>query len=87
MADFELYQDIVLLRDLPEEGLCASDVGTVVERHEVSGRESGYSVEFFDMLGHTVAVVTLPGSAFRLPKRTDRPSVRSQSEPISVSQA
>lgn len=87
MADFELYQDIVLLRDLPEEGLCAGDVGTVVERHEVSGREPGYSVEFFDMLGHTVAVVTLPGSAFRLPKRTDRPSVRSQSEPISVSQA
>jgi hypothetical protein len=87
MADFELYQDIVLLRDLPEEGLCAGDVGTVVERHEVSGREPGYSVEFFDMLGHTVAVATLPGSAFRLPKRTDRPSVRSQSEPISVSQA
>jgi hypothetical protein len=86
MADFELYQDIVLLRDLPEEGLCAGDVGTVVERHDVSGREPGYSVEFFDMLGHTVAVVILPGSALRLPERTDRPSVRSQSEPIGVSQ-
>ncbi len=87
MTDFELYQDIVLLRDLPEEGLHAGDVGTVVERHEVSGLELGYSVEFFDMLGHTVAVATLPSSALRLPERTDRPSVRSQSETASISQA
>ncbi len=87
MADFELYQDIVLLRDLPEEGLREGDVGTVVERHDVPGREPGYSVEFFDMVGNTVAVVTLPGSALRLPERTDRPAVRSQSEPIGVSQS
>ena len=58
MADFTHYQDVVLLRDIPEEGLCAGDVGTIVERHDVPGRETGYSVEFFDMLGNTVAVVT-----------------------------
>jgi len=37
-----------------------------------------YSVEFFDMLGNTVAVVTLPASSLRLPTHADRPTVRSQ---------
>ncbi len=27
MADFTHYQDVVLLRDISEEGLCADDVG------------------------------------------------------------
>jgi hypothetical protein len=76
MADFTRYQDVVLLRDLPEEGLCAGDVGTVVERHDVPGRETGYSVEFSDMLGNMVAVVTIPASALRVPTRVDRPAVR-----------
>jgi hypothetical protein len=67
MGDFTRYQDVVLLRDIPEEELCAGDVGTIVERHDVPGRETGYSVEFFDMLGNTVAVVTLPASALRTP--------------------
>jgi uncharacterized protein DUF4926 len=84
MTDFTLYQDAVLLHDIPEEGLCAGDVGTIVERHDVPGRETGYSVEFFDMLGNTVAVVTLPASALRAPSRADRPAVRSQPESIST---
>ena len=78
MADFINYQDVVLLRDIPEEGLCAGDVGTIVERHDVPGRETGYSVEFFDILGNTVAVVTLPASALRALTRVHCPAVRVQ---------
>jgi hypothetical protein len=84
MADFRHYQDVVLLHDIPEEELCAGDVGTIVERHDVPGRETGYSVEFFDMLGNTVAVVTLPASALRAPTRADRPAIRAQAAPISA---
>ena len=84
MADFMPYQDVVLLRDILEEGLCTGDVGTIVDRHDVPGRETGYSVEFFDMLGNTVAVVTLPASALRVPSRADRPAVRAQPVPIST---
>lgn len=69
--DFPLYQDVVLAKDLPEENLRAGDVGTVVERHDVAGLQTGYSVEFFDMLGNTVAVVTVAGSALRAPTRAD----------------
>ena len=53
----------IVLGNIPEERLCAGNVGTIVERHNVPGRETGYSVEFFDMLGNTVAVVMLPASA------------------------
>ena len=75
--DFQLYTDVVLVHDAPAENLRAGDVGTVVERHDAPGLETGYSVEFFDMLGNTVAVVTLPASALRAPRREDRPAVRS----------
>ena len=74
--DFPLYSDVILLRDLPEEGLSVGDIGTVVDRHDVDGLEAGYSVEFFDMLGNTVAIVTLPMSCFRSPSSADRPTVR-----------
>lgn len=74
--EFPLFEDVILLIDLPEEGLVAGDVGTVVERHDVPGLETGYSVEFFDMLGNTVAVVTVPASALRRPTAADRPVVR-----------
>ena len=80
--NFPLYSDVILQRDLPAENLRAGDVGTVVERHEVPDLEMGYSVEFFDMLGRTLALITVPGSWLRLPSHGDRPSIRR--EAISV---
>jgi hypothetical protein len=77
---FEMYGDVILTRDVPDNGLRAGDVGTVVERHVVASvGEEGYSVEFFDMTGNTVAVVTLPVSALRVPTPADRPAVRALS--------
>ena len=72
----EMFHDAILTVDYPAEGLRAGDVGTVVERHVLPGHEDGYSVEFFDMTGSTVAVVTLPASRLRAPTHADRPSVR-----------
>ena len=63
--NYQLYSDVILLCNLPEEGLYAGDIGTVVEQHHVEELETGYSVEFFDLLGNTVAVATLPGSYLR----------------------
>ncbi len=74
---FDIYGDVILTRDIPEHGVRAGDIGTVVERHVVPDvNEEGYSIEFFDMTGNTVAVVTLPASALRLPTPADRPAVR-----------
>jgi hypothetical protein len=67
--NFDLFSDVILAADVPERGLKAGDIGTVVERHAVAGREDGYSVEFFDKRGQTVAVATIPASALRLRPR------------------
>jgi hypothetical protein len=75
-----MYGDVILTCDVPGSALRAGDIGTVVERHVVPGTpEEGYSVEFFDMTGNTVAVVTLPASALRMPTPADRPAVRALS--------
>ena len=47
---------IVLTADLPEDGLQAGDVGTVVHIH---GAGVGYEVEFMTLTGQTVAVTTV----------------------------
>jgi hypothetical protein len=73
---FELFTDVILTADLPNDDLRAGDVGTVVEHHVVPGKGEGYSVEFFDMTGRTVAVVTVPASMVRSPTQADRPAVR-----------
>ena len=73
----EMYQRAILTVDLPADGLRAGDVGTVVDQHHAPGvSEIGYSVEFFDMTGQTVAVVIVPASSLREPTPQDLPSVR-----------
>lgn len=84
--NFPLYEDVILQVDLPQEGVLAGDVGVVVERHDVPELETGYSVEFFNMSGDTVAVVVVAGSKLRLPAATDLPMVR-QIYPPHVAQA
>jgi hypothetical protein len=79
-VELELFSDAILTRDLPEIGLRAGDIGTVVDRHMARGvDEVGYSVEFFDMTGRTVAIVTVPAGALRVPTEADRPAVRALS--------
>jgi len=56
------HERVVLLADLPEKGLTAGDVGTVI--HVYPGG-NGYEVEFMTLTGITVAVVTLPAESVR----------------------
>ncbi len=48
--------DVILACDLPEHGLNAGDIGTVVLVHR---KAAGYEVEFTSLDGETIAVVTL----------------------------
>ena len=73
---FELFTDVILTADLPEHGLKAGDVGSAVELHTAADGVEGYSVEFFDMTGRTVAVVTVPASMLRAPTAGDVPAAR-----------
>ncbi|MBC8551368.1 MAG: DUF4926 domain-containing protein [Candidatus Brocadiales bacterium] len=59
----KLFEEIVLTNDIPEKKLKKGDVATIVDYHPVSNGEDGYSLEVFDVLGNTIAVITLPESA------------------------
>ncbi len=71
---YDISGEVILTYD--EHGLRAGDVGTVVELHVVPGGSGEDSVEFFDMISDTVAVVTPPASALRVPTPADRPALR-----------
>jgi hypothetical protein len=58
----EELESVVLTTDMPERGLQAGDIGTVVLVHEEG---KGYTVEFMTLAGETVAVVTLSAKQVR----------------------
>ena len=62
---YRLFEEIVLDRDIPKKKLKKGDVATVVEYYPVSDGEDGYSLEVFNTLGDTIAVITVPESAIQ----------------------
>lgn len=59
---YKLFEEIVLNKDIPEKNLKKGDVATIVEHHPVAEGEDGYSLEIFNVLGDTVAVIAVPES-------------------------
>ena len=60
---YQLFEDVVLTKDISEKGLRKGDVATVVDYHPVAGDEDGYSLEIFNALGETITVITVAESA------------------------
>ena len=57
---YELFTRVALTVDLPQHGLRRGDVATIVEHHPGRpGQEPGYSLEVFNAVGETIAVVTV----------------------------
>lgn len=56
------FSRVVLTEDLPDEGLKAGDIGTVVDVYRAG---EGYELEFFSLTGDTVAVATVMASQVR----------------------
>ena len=73
---YQLFQEVVLLKDIPEKGLQKGDVATIVDHHVAPDEEDGYSVEVFNAVGETVAVITLPASAISSLRENEIFSVR-----------
>jgi hypothetical protein len=63
---------VVLVRDFPEHGLCAGDLGAVVEAHD----RDGLDVEFVTASGRTTALVALKVDDVRPIADTDLVTVR-----------
>jgi hypothetical protein len=60
----EEFSNVVLVRDLPEHGLRAGDVGVVVDIYDGG---AGYAVEFASLSGDTSDVAVLKASDIRVP--------------------
>ncbi|MBI4595805.1 MAG: DUF4926 domain-containing protein [Candidatus Tectomicrobia bacterium] len=74
---YELFEEVVLKTDIPEKKLKKGDVATIVEWHPGSDGEDGYSLEVFNVLGDTIAVVTVPVSSIEPLAEDEVFSVRS----------
>ena len=61
-TEIKELDDVILACDLPEHGLSAGDIGTVVLVHRGA---AGYEVEFTELDGDTIAVVTLTAAQVR----------------------
>ena len=70
-------KEVVLTKDISKSALKKGDVATIVERHPVSKGEDGYSLELFNALGDTIAVITVPESSIEPLSEEDIFSVRS----------
>ena len=56
------HERVVLTSSLPDEGLVAGDVGTIVH---VYSDDQAYEVEFVALDGHTTAIATLESHQVR----------------------
>jgi hypothetical protein len=74
---YKLLKEVVLLKDIPEKKLKKGDVATVVEHHPSHSFEDGYTLEVFNVLGDTIAVLTVSESDIEPLKEDEVFSVRS----------
>ena len=68
------FEKAVLVVDLPEDGLVAGDVGTVVD---ITTNGQGVTLEFFNFAGKTIAVVPMSIQDIRPLNVNDMMHVRS----------
>ncbi|MBY5960003.1 DUF4926 domain-containing protein [Membranicola marinus] len=73
---FKLYQEVVLLSDILEKNLKKGDIATVIDFHPSKHTADGYSLEVFNALGDTIAVLTLPESGIDELKESEVLSIR-----------
>jgi ATP-dependent exoDNAse (exonuclease V) alpha subunit len=70
---------VVLTKNLPEEGLVAGYVGTIVHIHK---NGAAYDVEFVTLVGRTVAVATVEASQLRAVGKRDIATSTARAHPV-----
>ena len=74
---YDLFKRVSLAEDLSEYGLHKGDLATIVERHEGDpGQETGYSLEVFNAVGETIAVLVVEESKINPVKENEILHVR-----------
>jgi hypothetical protein len=71
------HNQAILVRDIPEAGLMAGDVGVVVHIHrDAAGAEQGYILEIFSLAGESFDTPSVPVDAVRGVTEADRVQAR-----------
>ncbi|WP_340103242.1 DUF4926 domain-containing protein [Rhodohalobacter sp. 8-1] len=74
---YELFSEVVLLKDIPEEKLKTGEIATVVENHPSESSEDGYTLEVFNAVVDTNAVITVTVSDIESLKESEVLRIRS----------
>lgn len=78
--DFKELDTVVLVKDIPESGLRAGDLGAIVQTYDQASLE----VEFVTAAGRTQALLTLPVDSVRPVRENDLPTVRPVVDPEAI---
>jgi hypothetical protein len=70
---FREHDQIILTADIPAKGLKSGDVGTIALAHETG---DGYEVEFVNLDGDAIAIISLTSKEMRPTSKKDIPHVR-----------
>ncbi len=77
MTKPDLYTEVTLTRDVPAHGLQRGDIATVIDYvPHPQGGEDGCILEVFNVLGESMAVITVPISAITPLRANQIPSAR-----------
>lgn len=69
---YPLFKRVVLRKDFPEYRLHSGDVATIVDQHAGEpGKETGYSLEVFNAVGETIAVLVVEESNIEPVKKNE----------------
>jgi len=79
---YPLFARVVLREDFPEYRLYRGDVATIVDKHE--GEETGYSLEVFNAVGETIAVIVVEESKLEPLKKSEIFHVRQLDEAVAA---
>lgn len=82
---YPLFSRVSLTKDFPECNLHKGDLATIVEIHEgPPEQETGYSLEVFNAVGETIAVLVVEESKITPVKRNEILHIRQLSEVAAI---
>ena len=82
---YPLFTRVSLTEDFPEHSLHKGDLATIVEIHEgAPAQETGYSLEIFNAVGETIAVLVVEESRISPVKKNEILHVRQLSEVAAI---
>jgi hypothetical protein len=82
---YPLFTRVSLAKDFPEQSLHRGDLATIVEIHQGGqAHETGYSLEVFNAVGETIALLVVEESSISPVTRNEILHVRQLSEVAAI---